>query len=350
VEFIGIDVHKRESQVCIVAAGGEVVLEQRIRTEQGRFAELLGSRPQARILMEASTESEWVARSLEQLGHEVVVADPNFWPMYATRSRKVKTDKRDARTLAEACKLGAYRPAHRTSDARRHLRAQLAVREALVRTRAKYISLARALVRREGVPIGTGAAEHFATRVNAAKLPGHLMAEVAPLLVVMQQLNAQIAFLDGWLERVANQDRQVANLRTAPLIGPVTASAFVACVDEPKRFKGPHQVEAYVGLVPSEMSSGEKQSRGRITKTGNARVRWLLVQAALSILRRRQPQTEHLRTWAERIASRRGKKTAVVALARKLAGILFAMMREGTPYTPPRAEQAAALHPEAAAA
>jgi transposase len=142
----------------------------------------------------------------------------------------------------------------------------------------------------------------------------------------------------------------VANLRTAPLIGPVTASAFVGCVDDPKRFKGPHQVEAYVGLVPSEMSSGEKQRKGRITKTGNARVRWLLVQAALSILRRRQPQTEHLRTWAERIASRRGKKTAVVALARKLAGILFAMMREGTPYTPPRAEQAAALHPEAAAA
>jgi len=129
--------------------------------------------------------------------------DPNFAPMYATRSRKVKTDKRDARTLAKACKLGAYRPAHRTSDARRHLTARLAVREALVRTRAKYISLARALVRREGVPIGTGEAEHFAKRVNAAKLPGHLMAEVAPLLVVMQHLNAQIAFLDGWLERVA---------------------------------------------------------------------------------------------------------------------------------------------------
>jgi transposase len=112
VEFIGIDVHKRDSQVCILAAVGEVVVEQRIRTERGRFAELLGGRPKARILMEASTESEWVARCLEALGHEVVVADPNFSPMYATRSRKVKTDKRDARTLAEACRLGAYKPAH----------------------------------------------------------------------------------------------------------------------------------------------------------------------------------------------------------------------------------------------
>ena len=85
-------------------------MENRIRTERGRFAELLGGRPRVRILLEASTESEWVARCLEGLGHEVVVADPNFAPMYATRSRRVKTDKRDARTLAEACKLGRTCP------------------------------------------------------------------------------------------------------------------------------------------------------------------------------------------------------------------------------------------------
>jgi transposase len=95
---------------------------------------MLGSRPPARILIESSTESEWVARFLEELGHEVIVADPGFAPMYATRSRKVKTDKRDARTLAEACRHGAYRSAHRTSDKQRHVRAKPAVREAMVRT------------------------------------------------------------------------------------------------------------------------------------------------------------------------------------------------------------------------
>ncbi|QRK11776.1 transposase [Archangium violaceum] len=115
---------------------------------------LLSKRPKARVLLEASTESEWVARYLEERGHEVVVADPNFAPMYATRSRRVKTDKRDARSLAEACRLGAYRPAHRISDGRRHLKAQLAVREALVRTRTRYISLVSALVRYEGWRMG----------------------------------------------------------------------------------------------------------------------------------------------------------------------------------------------------
>src|SRR6185503_3916877 len=113
MEHIGIDVHKRESQVCVLGEGGEVVLERRVPTQREKLAELLGQRPKARVLVEASTESEWVARCLEELGHEVVVADPNFASMYATRSRKVKTDKRDARTLAEACKLGAYRPSYR---------------------------------------------------------------------------------------------------------------------------------------------------------------------------------------------------------------------------------------------
>lgn len=100
-----------------------------------------------------------MARCLEELGHEVIVADPNFAAMYATRSRKVKTDRRDARTLAEACRLGAYRPVHRTSDRQRHVRAQLAVREALVRTKRKYISLVVALLRSEGYRIKSGGAD-----------------------------------------------------------------------------------------------------------------------------------------------------------------------------------------------
>jgi len=100
MENIGIDVHKKESQLCIIAENGEVI-ERRIRTDRARFGEVLGKRARARILVEASTESEWVARCLEELGHEVIVADPSYAPMYATRSRRVKTDRRDARTLAD---------------------------------------------------------------------------------------------------------------------------------------------------------------------------------------------------------------------------------------------------------
>src|SRR5262249_24685195 len=155
MDHIGIDVHKKESQVCILGEGGEL-REQRISTTPERFAAVLGERPRARILLEASTESEWVARCLERLGHEVIVAAPNFAPMYATRTRTIKTDRRDARALAEACRLGAYRAAHRLSDAQRHVRGRLTVRDALVRTRTGYIRVIRARLRQHGwrVPAG----------------------------------------------------------------------------------------------------------------------------------------------------------------------------------------------------
>jgi len=333
MDHIGIDVHKKESQICMLAEGGELI-EQRIRTEPERFAAVLGKRPRARILLEASTDSEWVARCLEGLGHEVIVADPNFAPMYATRTRKVKTDRRDARALMDACVLGAYRPAHRLSDAQRHVRGRLGVRDALVRTRTRYISLIRALLRQHGYRVPSGSAEGFLHRVDALALPGPVLSLIGPLLAVMLPLNRQLAYSDEVIEHVAAQDARVQRLRTVPSIGPVTAAAFVATIDDAQRFRRAHQGEAYLGLVPCEFSSGESQRRGSITKAGPGRARWLLIQAAVSILRRHPPEAAALRTWALRIAARRGKPIAVVALARRLAGILYAFLRDGSVFEP----------------
>jgi transposase len=331
MDHLGIDVHKRESQICILAEGGELI-ERRIRTEPARFAAVLGDRPRARIVIEASTDSEWVARCLEALGHEVIVADPNFAPMYATRTRKVKTDRRDARALADACLLGAYRPAHRLSDPQRHVRGRLLVRDALVRTRTRYISLARALLRQHGYGVASGSAEAFPTRVRALALPGPLLSLIAPLLAVMRHLNRQLAYCDDTIERVTAHDERLQRLRTVPSVGPVTAAAFVATVDDVQRFRSAHQLEAYLGLVPRECSSGDAQRRGPITKAGPGRTRWLLIQAAVSILRRRPPEADALRAWTLRLVARRGKHIAVVALARRLAGILYALLRDGTRF------------------
>lgn len=335
MEHIGIDVHKKESQVCIRPVVG-AVFDRRIPTTAAGFTALLGARPPATILLEASTESEWVARCLEQLGHAVLVGDPNFAPMYATRSRRIKTDRRDARALADAAQLGAYRPAHRLSDPQRHIRARLAVRDALVRTRTRFIALIRALLRQHGWRLRSGQAEHIVARVRELPLPGRLLSEIAPLLAVIPPLNAQLAYSDTVIATSTRGDARVQRLQTAPFIGPVTAAAFVATVDDVGRFAHAHQLQAYLGLVPRELSSGETQRRGHITKAGNARVRWLLVQAAHSIRRSRGPQTAALVAWSRRLAARRGKKIAAVALARRLAGILYAMLRDGTDYTPER--------------
>jgi transposase len=179
MDTIGIDLHKRESQLCVRTAAGDLV-EQRIVTSRARFTAVLGNRPPAQILVEAATESEWVARHLEALGHRVIVADPGFGPMYATRSKRVKTDKRDARTLCDALRLGAYREIHRASDAQRHVRAELAVRDALVRTRTRYVAIIKAFVRREGLRLAGGEPERTLEKLHAVALPSHVQQELAP--------------------------------------------------------------------------------------------------------------------------------------------------------------------------
>ena len=180
MDHVGMDLGKRESQLAILTEDGELI-NMRIRTERHRLVEMFGRRPKAKIIVEASTESEWVARCLEDLGHEVIVADPNYAPMYAQRTRRVKTDRRDAHALAHACKAGTYRPAHRTSTERRDVRARLAVREAVVRTRAAWITRIQSLVRREGCRLRPGTPETFITRVEDLALPPALTMVIAPL-------------------------------------------------------------------------------------------------------------------------------------------------------------------------
>lgn len=334
MQSVGLDVHKVNTQVCIVNEEGEVEREVRIATDRQHLGKLFGKRERMRILIEASTESEWVAQYLEGLGHEVIVADPNYAPMYPHRVRRVKTDRRDARALAEACRTGTFRRAHRCSQVHRRVRAQLTVREALVRTRSRYISVVRALLRGEGLRVRSGDASTFAARVEELGLASELATTVAPLLQVMEILTERVNGADRELALAARTDAVVRRLSTAPGVGPVTATTFKAVMDDIRRFQRAHHLESYLGLVPGEKSSGENRHRGHLTKRGNTRVRWLLVEAGWTILRGKAPNTQALCAWGRRIAARRGKQIAAVALARKLAGILFAMWRDGTDFNP----------------
>ena len=235
------------------------------------------------------------------------------------------------------------RPAHRTSDKQRHIRAKLAVREALVRTRAKYISLIRSLSRRDGLRIAAGTARSFPVRLAAVPMSDELQSERAPLIVLLESLNEQIKCADDELARLVEADPVVKRLTSVPGVGAVTATCFVSTLDDVSRFPDAKQARAYLGLVPSEDSSGERQQRGRINKVGPNRARYLLVEAALAILRRRSAATASLHDWATKIKERRGMKIAIVALARKLAGILYAMWRDATDFEPSAASSGEAL-------
>ena len=334
MEIIGLDLHKRESQLCRRSPDGRIT-EDRIPTTRARFTAAFGALAPARILLEASTESEWVATHLEQLGHTVIVADPNFAPMYATRSRRIKTDKRDAHALMEACGAGTYRPAYRLSAARRHLRAELIVRDLLVHSRTRAITVLKTLVRRDGLRVPSGASTTVVARVAAldlATVAPTLGAELAPVLTELPGLTTAIAAADARLAALAAHDPVIQRLATIPGVGVLTAAGVVAVLDDITRFPSAHTVEAYLGLVPREDSSADRRHRGAITKAGNTRARWLLVEAGWRILRTKTPEAAALRTWGQAIAARRGKRIAAVAVARRLAGVMYAMWRDERDY------------------
>lgn len=336
MEYGAIDLHKRRSVIRIVAADGTVQLNRKVATTQADLTDVFGGRARGRILLESSTESEWVAQHLESLGHEVVVADPNYLPMYGSRSRKVKTDQRDVAALAEANRTGVYRRAHRPSAAARALRREVRVRQQLVRTRTGMICTLRAMLRQEGLALPSGSADRVVARLKTVAVPSALQVAIRPLCQVLRQLNVSIAHADATLAARAVSDPVTQQLMTAPGVGPVVALTFQAVLDDPARFGGDAaRVTAFLGLVPTEDTSAERQRKGHITKSGPSDLRALLVQASWVILRTRRAAGAALRTWAHALAARRGKRVAVIALARRLSRILYAMWRDRRDFVAP---------------
>lgn len=318
-----IDVHKQSSQVALEREDG--IEEFDLPTDCAGFVEAFGRRRPMQILIESSTESEWVATLLESLGHRVIVADPNFSAMYATRSKGIKTNRRDARALLDACRSGVYRAVHRRRRSQRFLRQQILLRQALVRSRSRLVGGVRSLLRQEGLRIASGSVQSFVRRVRDRELPRRLRLLLTPVLMELESLNERIEQMEEHLFRRADRQRRIRRLCSVPGVGPISALAYAALIDDPQRFTSAESVRCYLGLVPREDSSADYQHRGSITKAGNSQMRWLLVQDAWGILRSRSSQAQPLQQWARAIAARRGSGKAVVALARKLAGVLWAM-------------------------
>ena len=325
-----IDLHMRYSQIRIIDETGTVRREQRILTERERLVKAFDGCGPMRIVLETGTESEWVAQALEAAGHAVVVVDPNYAPMYGELRRKVKTDRRDVAALAEANRRGWYRPAHRSSATQRETKQMLRSRRFLVQTRSGAVSLLRSLLRQEGYRLGTGSCETVPTRVVKLALGPGLAETLAPLCRQIAALSTEIHALDARLQTHTAADAIVARLRSVPGIGLIVATTFRAFVDRHERFAHAGQVSAAIGLVPREDSSAERRQRGHITKAGPRELRSLLIQAAWVCWR--QGGSGTLRAWVEGVAARRGRRIAVVALARRLSRILFALWRDETTF------------------
>jgi len=325
-----IDLHMRYSQIRIVDEMGGVVRDQRVATSRERLVQAFEGWGPMRILVETGTESEWVAQTLEAAGHAVIVADPNYAPMYGERQRRVKTDRRDVAALAEANRRGWYRAAHRPAAAQRTTRQVLRARRQIVQMRSGAVALIRALVKQEGYRLPRCGAERVPARLARLELPTALGAALGPLVRMIETATTEIATLDEQLQRRAAADPVVQRLQTIPGVGLVVALTFRAQIDDVRRFRHAGQVSAAIGLVPREDSSAERRQRGHITKVGPRELRSLLVQAAWACWRSKQSAT--LRAWVEQLAARRGRRIAVVALARRLSRVLYALWRDGTTF------------------
>jgi transposase len=210
------------------------------------------------------------------------------------------------------------------------------MKEGLVTARTKLVNTVRGWLRREARAMKNGSADTFAKRFRAMQarhgweVPGYVERQ----LTAIEALTEQVKAAEKELKDIAERDQVCVRLMTVPGVGPQTAVRFAAALDETERFEDGHRVGSYLGLVPGERSSSEKQQRTGITKAGPGPLRWVLVQAAWSAWywRKEDPMVE----WARQVSLRRGTRVAVVALARKLAGILYAIWRDGTVYDPRR--------------
>jgi transposase len=255
-----------------------------------------------------------------------------------TRSRQLgigqhgrKTDRIDAEVLARALEAGRIPAAHVLSPKRRELRRVLGVRRTLVEARAQLATTVRGLARERGAKILACHSDRFIVKVQESKLDPEVSRRIAPLLAVMQATSAQLIDVEEELAVLCAEEPVIARLTTATGVGTVVAACFMSVVDDARRFETAHQLESYIGLVPNEDTTGGKRRLGAISKEGNTYLRALLTQAAWSIMRS-SDKSDPLYLWAKNVEQRRGKRIAVVALARRLVGILWAMWRDGTVY------------------
>ena len=327
---VALDLGAKKIAYCEVT-GGKVIRRTTVSSLEA-LEPLLGTEaPAARVAIEACREAWFIHAKLTDWGNEPLLVDTTRSRRLGIEHHRRKNDEIDAEVMARAVESGGIPLAHLLSPHRQKLRRLLGVRRSLVQTRAQYVVLIRGLVRELGGKLRVGTTHRFVANLRKATLSDEVRTTIEPLVAMLEPLDTQFASVEQQLEELCATEPVVALLTTTPGVGSIVAASFVSVIDEARRFRRAHEVEAYLGLVPSENTTGGKRRLGGITKQGNSYMRALLVQASWTILRR-FGRTDPMQRWALAIATRRGKRIAVVALARRLAGVLWAMWRDSTVY------------------
>lgn len=338
MNHVAIDLGSRESQVCIRSSDGTIVHESKQLTK--RLPALFASWEPCRVILETSAEAFQIADAAIAANHEVRVVPATLVKSLGVGARGIKTDRRDAQALSEASCRVDLRSVHIPTKLSRNLKSACGAREELVETRTKLINNVRGWMRGQLLRVRSGATATFHLRLrehattHSIELPSYVMRSLETLDMLSQQIRAA----DVELKRFARHDETCQRLMSVPGVGTITAVRFLAALDDVSRFSSSHRVQSYLGLTAGECSSSLRQQRTGITKAGPTAPRRMLIQSAWAAFRKHP--NEPMVRWAMKIAERRGKFIAIVALARKLAGIMFALWRDGTRYCSERSAMA----------
>jgi len=341
--FAGLDVSVKETSVCIVDETGRIVREVKVASEPDALLAVLksGAYHFKRVGLEAGPLSQWLYSALGEANLPVICVETRH--MRAVLKAQInKTDRNDARGIAQMMRAGLYRAVHVKTLRSQKLRTLLTHRKLLQSKAIAIENDLRGTLRNFGLKVGIVGTARFEARIRelVETLPD-LTLLVEPLLVVRRALREQIAVLHRRVLAVVRDDEVCRRLMTVPGVGPVVALTFRTTVDVPARFRNSRAVGAVLGLTPCKYQSGESDYTGAISKCGDEMMRVMLYEAA-QIMLTRTIKWSWLKVWAMRIARRRGMKKAIVALARRLAVIMHRIWVDGTEFRWTRQEAAAA--------
>jgi transposase len=334
--YAGIDVSLECSSVCVVDASGKIVREGKVASEPEALIDWFAGLglELTRIGLEAGPLSQWLYARMKPVGLAVELLETRH-VSDAFKAMPVKSDRNDARNIAQLMRLGWFRPVHCKSMAAQEVRAILTARKLLQAKLLDVENSLRGILRGFGLKVGKTTRSGFAGRIGEL-VKGHptLQAIAEALLRARAVLLAEFTAFEKRVRQTALVDRKAKLLMSTPAVGPIISLTFASAIDDPCRFKSSKQAGPLFGLTPKKYQSGETDYSGRISKNGDAGVREALYEAAHLILTKPIKGCSELKSWAMRIARRAGINKAKVALARKLAVIMLRMLKDNMPFNP----------------
>jgi len=331
--YAGLDVSLEETAICVVDGNGRIVKEMRALSEPGPVALALRSTglPLERVGLEACSLTAWLHDGLRDAGLPTICIETRQ-ANAAMKTMPNKTDRNDARALAQIMRTGWFRQVHVKSRQCRLWRSLLVGRRTVLNEMRTIENVVRAVLREGGVKLGTPSRAGFADRVRErAGEDDGMMAIIEPMLVILATMLAELDRLTRQVLAIVRDEAVCRRLMSVPGVGPITALTFRATVDRPDRFKHSRDVGAHLGLTPARYQSGETDIQGKVSRCGDELARTALYEAAHTLLVRSKTWSA-LRAWGMTVAKARGMARARVAVARKLAVILHRMWSDGTTF------------------